>query len=99
MTDESKTLVAFLAAQSKQRPVRGYPRLAILAAPLAHDASLVVADQLTRAQRRGFADASRAELAGDHAKAAALLRDLVGNQAPVGLPGARHLDPQPPRAP
>jgi serine/threonine-protein kinase len=78
LIDETKTLVAFLAAHSKPRAVRGYPRLSILAAPVVRDASLVVADQLSE-RNAELADASTAELAGNHAKAAALLRDLVGN--------------------
>ncbi len=78
LTPESQQLVSLLAAQSKDHPARGYHRLSILAAPLVGDAALVVRDRLTEREAR-LADASDAELAGDHARAAAILGELVAD--------------------
>ena len=72
LTDETRQLVTLLAERSKRRPVRGYHRFAMLAAALLGDEGLLVTTPTTERNQR-LGDASRAELAGDHAKAAAIL--------------------------
>jgi hypothetical protein len=78
---EARRLVEFLAERSRERPVRGYQRLSILAAPLVGDRTWIVRRDLTDRERR-LADAIDAELTGDPARAAALLHDIVGDPSP-----------------
>ncbi|HEX4453118.1 MAG TPA: protein kinase [Kofleriaceae bacterium] len=78
MVPETRELVALLADQSKLEPARGYHRLASLAAAVVGDASLIVRDGASERDAQ-IADASVAELAGDHSKAAAILGELVAN--------------------
>jgi predicted Ser/Thr protein kinase/TolB-like protein len=78
MVAETRELVELLAEQSKQEPARGYHRLTNLAAAVVGDASLIVRDGVSERNAR-IADASDAELAHDHAKAAAILGELVAN--------------------
>ncbi|MBA2544010.1 MAG: hypothetical protein H0V17_30485, partial [Deltaproteobacteria bacterium] len=81
MKDEARRLVKLLADHSKRRQKRGYHRLSNLTAALTKDASLVVRGGTVRNAR--LADAAEAEIAGDHAKAAALLLELVANPSPT----------------
>jgi tetratricopeptide (TPR) repeat protein len=81
LADESKRIVTFLAEQSKVKPVRSYQRLSILTAPLVGDRSLIVRRDLTERDVT-LADAIEAEMAGDHAKAATLLDQLVKDPSP-----------------
>jgi predicted Ser/Thr protein kinase/tetratricopeptide (TPR) repeat protein len=81
LTDDTRKLVTYLAGASTSRPVGGYPRLVLLAAPLLHDKSLIVHTYFTD-RLSTLADASDAELAGDRARAATLLRQLVSDPSP-----------------
>ncbi|HEY1814744.1 MAG TPA: protein kinase [Kofleriaceae bacterium] len=76
--DETRQLVALLAAQSHDHPVRGYQRLSNLAAMLLGDPSLVVRDGANERTVQ-LADAADAVLAKDHVKAAAILGKLVAD--------------------
>ncbi len=78
MTDETRQIISFLAERSKRRPIRGYQRFSMLAAGLLGEPSLILT---TRVSERDAAlgEASRAELAGDHTKAAQILIALVAN--------------------
>jgi predicted Ser/Thr protein kinase/tetratricopeptide (TPR) repeat protein len=80
MIDEARQLVAYLASHARagDRDVRGHPRLAILAAPLVNDPTLIVRDRANERVRR-LADAAEAELARDPARAAAILAELVAD--------------------
>ena len=81
MTDETRRLVQFLAAESRQHPVRNYQRLSILAAPLAGDRTWIVRRELTD-RDRVLADAIEAEMSGDRARAVVLLDQLVRDPSP-----------------
>ena len=76
LPDESRQLVAFLAAHSAEHPARGYPRLAILAAGVTGDRALLVRAHGTE-RTAALATAITAELAGDRAAAARQLQALV----------------------
>jgi tetratricopeptide (TPR) repeat protein len=79
--DESRRVVEFLAARSAVRPARGYQRLSILAAPLVQDRAWVVRRDLTDREQR-LADAIDAELSGDRARAAEILRAIIDDPSP-----------------
>jgi len=81
LADDARRLVTFLARESTGHPVSGYPRLALLAAPLLGDRSWIVRTGLTTRDTR-LADAMEAELAGDHRRAADLLAKLVADPTP-----------------
>jgi predicted Ser/Thr protein kinase/tetratricopeptide (TPR) repeat protein len=83
MSDETRRLVAYLAAQSKVHPVRGYERVSNLAAALLDDPTLVIDHPHTERDAR-LGDAARADLAGDHARAAAILGELIANPSFTG---------------
>jgi len=76
LPDETRQVVAYLAAHSVERPARGYPRLAILAAGVTGDAALIVRAHGTE-RTTALAAALAAELAGDRAAAARQLQTLV----------------------
>jgi len=78
MRDEARRIVTFLAEQSREHPARGYHRLAILAAPLLGDPALLRHPELSERNTK-LAEASAAELAGDRAKAASILGELVAD--------------------
>jgi predicted Ser/Thr protein kinase/tetratricopeptide (TPR) repeat protein len=79
LAEESKQLVDFLAEQArgKRKPPRDHDRFAVLAAALLRDPARIPAKLNERNTR--LATAIRAELAGDHATAAAVLEQLVGD--------------------
>ena len=81
LADEAKRIVGFLAAQSKDHPVRSYQRLSILTAGLVGDRSIIDRRELS-ARDATLADAIEAELAGDRAKAALLLKQLIDDPSP-----------------
>ena len=78
LVPETHQLVALLAAQSTAHAARGYHRLSILLGALAGDTALVVRDSLTERETR-LAAAADADLAGDHARAAQLLGEVVAD--------------------
>jgi tetratricopeptide (TPR) repeat protein len=78
MRDETRQIVAFLAEHSQPHPARGYHRLAVLAAPLLGDATLLKHDGMSERTAK-LAEAGAAELAGDRAKAAEILAALVAD--------------------
>jgi hypothetical protein len=81
MTDEARRIVAFLAEQSKNHPVRSYQRMSILAAPLVGDRTWIVRRDLTDRDAQ-LADAIEAELGGDRARAVELLDKIVHDPSP-----------------
>jgi Tfp pilus assembly protein PilF/predicted Ser/Thr protein kinase len=82
MTDDLRRLVTYLAKSSAHKPVSGYPRTLLLAAPLLNDRSLVVHDYFTD-RLSVLADAADAELAGDRARAVDLLHQIVDDPSPT----------------
>ena len=78
LPDETRQVVAYLAAHSTDHPARGYPRLSILAAAVTGDRALLVRAHGTE-RTAALATAIEAELAGDHAAAATQLQALVDN--------------------
>jgi hypothetical protein len=81
MIEDTRRLVTFLANKAAVQPVGGYPRLALLAAPLLGDRTLIVRGGLN-ARNALLADAMEAELTGDRRRAAELLGKLVANPTP-----------------
>jgi len=81
LADEARRLVTFLANKAVDHPVGGYPRLALLAAPLLGDRSWIVRTGLS-ARNATLADAMEAELAGDRGRATELLAKLVADPSP-----------------
>ena len=78
LAPEARQLVALLAAQSSEHPSRGYHRLSILLGAQVGDPALVVRTGLTERETL-LAAAADADLAGDHARAAELLGELVAD--------------------
>jgi len=75
---ELKRLVTLFESQKRPRNTRGYQRLAILAAPIVHDAAIIDRDHPSSRNRR-MIEAVEAELAGKTAQAAAIFGELVAN--------------------
>ncbi len=70
-----RPLLAALGRRATKEPARGHRRLASLTAALTGEPGLIL-DGGTARERR-LADAARAEIGGDAAKAATILRELV----------------------
>jgi hypothetical protein len=81
--DELRHVVAFLAAHANPRArIPGYPRLALLAAPVLGDRALIARTRLSGREAK-IADAMEAEMAGERARAARILDDLVKDPTPT----------------
>jgi len=76
--DDLRRVVAFMGERSKLRPVFGYQRMSILAAPLVGERAWIVRDGLTERETQ-LADAIEAEMTGDRRRAAELLGTLVAD--------------------
>jgi tetratricopeptide (TPR) repeat protein len=73
-----RRIVAFLAERSTTRPVYGYRRIAMLAAPLVGERSWIRRDGLGERELQ-LADAIEAEMTGDRTRAVDLLAKLVAD--------------------
>ena len=76
--EQLRRVVTFMGERSTPRPVYGYQRISILAAPLVGERAWIVRDGLSERDTQ-LADAMEAEMTGDRRRAAQLLGTLVAD--------------------